>query len=98
MICSPLLAKQYLISRTNGDRRSQIEKHVVVSAFSAGRRFTKNQTSIFDFVNLEKTTGESIANAIIWPRTTSMWRLQDRGQASDDASAMSSEASGVKEE
>ena len=36
MICSPLHAKS--VSRANGDRRSQIEKHVVVSAFTGGRQ------------------------------------------------------------
>ena len=33
MICSPPLAKHF-ISRANGERRSQIEKHVVVSVRS----------------------------------------------------------------
>ena len=37
-VWSVRLCSQNSISRANGDRRSQIEKHVVVSAFSAGRQ------------------------------------------------------------
>ena len=55
MICLPLLAKHY--SRANGDRRLQIEKHVVVSAFSAVRwRQTRPKTSFYSFLSTSQSS------------------------------------------
>ena len=48
----------------------------------------------YDFVNLDKTTGESIANAILAENSIDV--MFAREQAYDDASGMSSEASGVQ--
>ena len=51
----------------------------------------------FDFVNLDKTTGESIANAILSSLAEKNIAVAfARGQAYDGASAMSSEACGVQ--
>ena len=50
----------------------------------------------FDFVNLDKTTGESIANAILSSLAENNIDVAfARGQAYDGASAMYSEACGV---
>lgn len=51
----------------------------------------------FDFVNLDKTTGESIANAILSSLAENNIDVMfARGQAYNGASAMSSEACGVQ--
>ena len=50
----------------------------------------------FDFVNLDKTTGESIANTILSSLAKNIDVAFERGQAYDGVSTMSSEACGVQ--
>ena len=71
---------------------------IITGEYIRATRFhlnSKKSLYFFDFVNLDKTTGESIANAILAENNIDV--VFARGQADDSASsAMSSEACGVQ--